>query len=66
MSTVVRNLLDAFDALPDAEQEAVVTELLARRPPDAGPVPDEAYTALADELFLTYGAAEAADAAPAR
>ena len=64
--TTAQQVLDAFDRLPADEQKAVVAGLAARRPVEDGPLPDAAFAELAEELFLTYDAAEAADAAPAR
>jgi hypothetical protein len=66
MSGVARELLDAFDRLAADERAAVVAELLARYPVEAGPLPDAAFDELADELFRAYDAAEAADATPPR
>lgn len=65
MSAAAKELLAAFDALPDIDREAVVAELLTRHPVGAGDLPDAAFEELAEELFLTYDAAEADDAAPA-
>lgn len=61
MSTAVLAILTAFDALPDAEKDAVVAELLARRPVGVGSSPDAAFEELAEERFLAYDAGEAAD-----
>lgn len=66
MSAAAQDLLAAFDALPDADRDAVVAALLTRRPVGASDLPDAAFVELADELFLAYDAAEAADATPAR
>lgn len=62
MSAAVQQLLAAFDALPAADRDAVVAELLLRHPPGGGGLPDAAFEELADELFRTYDAAEAGDA----
>lgn len=62
MSTAAEQLLTAFDALPVADREAVVAELLTRHPVGAGDLPDAARVELADELFRAYDAEEAADA----
>lgn len=61
MSAAAQELLAAFDALPDSERDAVVRELLLRHPTGDDDLSDEAFAESADELFLTYDAAEAAD-----
>lgn len=66
MSAAALELLDAFDALPDGDREAVVAALLTRHPAGAGDLPAAALVGLAEELFLAYDAEEAADAAPPR
>lgn len=62
MSDTARQLLDAFDALPEAERETVVAELLTRHPVGAGDLPDAGLVELADELFRANDAEEATDA----
>jgi hypothetical protein len=62
MSAAAQQLLAAFDALPDADREAVVAALLTRHPVGGGAVSDAAFVELADELFRGYDAEEAADA----
>jgi hypothetical protein len=59
MSTASQQILAAFDALPTAERDAVMAELLNRHPVGAGDLPDAAFVELAGELFLTYDADEA-------
>jgi hypothetical protein len=59
-----QQLLAAFDALPAAEREALLNELLTRHPVGAGELPDESLVELADELFRGYDAEEAGRAAP--
>lgn len=66
MSAAAIELLTAFDALPGPEQDVVVGQLLLRRPAGADDLPPADYEELAEELFLAYDAAEAADADPAR
>ncbi len=66
MTATAQELLTAFDALPDAEGEAVLAELLRRRPSGGGDLPAEALDELADELFRSYDLAEADDAAATR
>ena len=65
MSRAALDLLAAFDALPVTERDAVVTELLTRHRAGGDDPSDADLAALADELFLTFDAAEAANAAPA-
>ena len=65
MSDAAQQLLATFDALPDADREAVLAELLIRQPVGADDLPDAALVESADELFRAYDAEEAADG-PAR
>lgn len=60
MTTAARHLLTAFDALPDIDRDAILGELLLRHPVGGGDLPTEAFDELADELFESYDAAEAA------
>lgn len=60
MSAAAQELLAAFDSLPTPDQDAVVGQLLLLRPAGSGDVPAAGYEDLADELFLTYDATEAA------
>ena len=60
MSDRVRELLASFDALPDSDKQAVAAEILRRAP--EGDVPESALHGLADELFTTLDAEEAARA----
>lgn len=62
ISQIARQLLTAIEALPDAEREPVVAEHLTRHPVGAGALPEAALVELADELFRSYDAEEAADA----
>lgn len=66
MSVAAHEILTAFDALPDQDRDAVLEALLLRRPVGEGELPEAALTEMAEELFLTYDAAEAADAAAPR
>ena len=66
MSVAAQELLAAFDALPAPEQDVVVGQLLLRRPAGTDDLPPAGYEELAGELFLTYDAAEAANADSAR
>lgn len=62
MSAAAQTLLAAFDALPDADREVVVNELLSRHPVGAGELPDVTLLEMADELFQVYDAEEAGGA----
>ena len=62
MSQTARQLLTAIEALPDAERETVVAELLTRHPVGAGDLPEAARVELAGELYRSTDAEEAADA----
>ena len=66
MSIVALQVIAAFDALPDAERDAVAGGLLARDPSGTGEISDDSLIALADEVFLMLDAAEAEDAATPR
>lgn len=66
MSAAAKELLIAFNALPDPDQVAVVGELFLRRPIGEGDLPTAALENSAEELFLSYDAEEAADAATGR
>lgn len=57
MSESVRQFLDLFDALPDADKQAAAAEILRRAP--EGDVPASALDGLADELFAALDAEEA-------
>jgi hypothetical protein len=60
MSAAAQQLLDAFDALPEADKHQVVIDILRRfAGAGAGDLPEEALTAAADELFLALDAEEA-------
>jgi len=63
MTASARNLLAAFDTLPPDEQHQVAAEIL-RRTAAADDLPEAALTELADELFRSYDAEEAARADP--
>ncbi len=55
----VKELLNAFDALPEAERHAAAAELLRRVLQDeSGDVGEDALTAAAEELFLELDARE--------
>ena len=62
MTEAVKELLDAFDALPDAERHEVAAELLRRTlKGEPGDVSDDALVATAEELFLELDTREAGD-----
>ncbi len=63
MSIVALEVIAAFDALPEAERNAVAAELLSRYPAGEGEFFDDSMIGLADEVFLMLDAAEAEDAA---
>lgn len=63
MSAAVQELLAAFDALPESDRGEAVAAILARHPLGEGAIPDAGFVELADELFQSYDAAEADDAA---
>ena len=58
MSTVALEVIAAFEALPDAERDAVVAELVVRFPTDAGRFAVDDFVDMADEVFQMYDAAE--------
>ena len=58
LTTAVRQILDLFEALRDAEKHEVTVELL-RRAEAEGPIPGEALIEAAEELFLELDAEEA-------
>ena len=60
MSAAAQELLTAFDALPDADRDAVVTELLVRRPVGTGACPTRPSRSFPGNLFAAYDAEEAA------
>ena len=59
MSEAVRRLLDAFDALPEADKHQAAVEILRRfGSVEAGDLPEEALTEAADDLFCCLDAEE--------
>jgi len=62
MTEAVKELLDAFDALPVEEQREAAAELLRRiLKGEAGDIPEGGLLAAAEALFLDLDAREAAD-----
>ena len=65
MTSAVQQLLESFDALPEADRHRAAVEILRRAlPASEGDLPDSALVAAADELFRALDAEEAADAQP--
>ena len=63
MTTAVRQLLESFKALSEAEKHEAAVELLRQVQHEAdGPLPDQALVEAADELFCELDARERADA----
>lgn len=60
MTQTALDVLTAFEALAPADQHRVAAEILRRSP--AGELSEAALHELADELFLSYDAEEAARA----
>lgn len=61
MTATASELLAAFDALDPIERQQVAVEIL-RRSAGTDDLPDKAFDELADELFQSYDAEEAAGA----
>lgn len=61
MTKAAQDLLRAFDALPASDRQEVATEIL-RRASEVGEMPEAGLHELADELFRSYDAEEAARA----
>ena len=63
MTPTARQLLDAFDALPDADKHQVAVEILRRFAGAVeGDLPESALVEMADELFRGLDAEEAGHA----
>jgi hypothetical protein len=63
MSTAAQQVLESFDALPDADKHQVAVEILRRIAGTAeGDVPEDALVAAADELFRALDDEEASHA----
>lgn len=61
MTAAVKQLLETFDSLPNAQQEEAAREILRRLKLDAADVPESALLETADQLFLAMDEREAAD-----
>jgi hypothetical protein len=65
MTATVRQLLDSFEALPDADKHQAAVEILRRYGgAAAGDFPEAALVELADELFRALDEEEAGHAPP--
>jgi len=63
MTTAIQHLLDAFDLLYAAEQQAVACKILRRmQDVDLPPLTDEELILIAEALFLELDRREATDA----
>lgn len=63
MNTTVQQLLDAFDALPEADKHQAAVEIFRRiSPAIKGDVPESALVEAAEELFQALDAEEAGHA----
>jgi hypothetical protein len=63
MTPAARQLLDSFDALPEADKHQVAVEILRRfSGATEGDLPDSALVEAADELFRALDAEEAGHA----
>lgn len=58
MSTTAHELVKAFGTLPEAERDAVISELLLQYPAGGSDLSHATLEELAEELFLSYDAAE--------
>jgi len=65
LTAAVRELLNVFEGLTDAEKQEAAAEVLRRALPfGRAELPDEVLVSAADELFRELDAREAADARP--
>ena len=63
MTATVQQLLDSFEALPEAEKHQAAVEILRRfYGPAKGDLPESALIGCADELFRTLDEEEAGHA----
>jgi hypothetical protein len=59
MTTAAAEFLKSFESLTPEVQREVLGELLRMVPAEYGPLPDDALTEIADELFRAYDEEEA-------
>lgn len=63
MNSIVQQLLESFDALPEADKHRVAVAILQRVSADVqGDIPETALLEAADELFRALDAEEASHA----
>lgn len=63
MHATSQNILEAFNQLPEIEKHAIASEIIKRVTLlDIPPLTDEAFTEIADTLFVEHDKMEAADA----
>lgn len=62
MTVPVQQLLDTFDALPEADKHAAAVEILRRYAMPEEDLPDGALVQVADELFVALDEEEAGPA----
>jgi hypothetical protein len=63
MTATAQQVLESFDALPEADKHRVAIEILRRcTGPVEGDLPESALVEMADELFRTLDAEEAGHA----
>ena len=63
MPTSVQQLLESYDALPDADKHLAAIEILRRYLPAEGDLPESTLVQSAEVLFLPLDAEEARHAA---
>lgn len=51
MDAAVKQVLDLFESLSDAQKSEAAVAILSRFPAEEGDLPDEAFTAMAEELL---------------
>lgn len=63
MHATSENILEAFNQLPEIEKHAIASEIIKQVVLlDIPPLTDEAFTEIADALFVEHDKLEAADA----
>ena len=62
MNTASQNILEAFNELPEIEKHALASEIIKQVALlDVPPLTDEAFTEIADALFLEHDKTETAE-----